>query len=152
MTRSDRLGPVQQVLEHSEQVRAREFGEAQRRLAEAEAKLAELSSYHGEYLQAYRKRAEDGTRVNSLRDFQAFLARLEQALSQQENVVAQAREAVQSRRSNWQGAARDVKAVESVVDRWRSAEARAADRREQKESDERAQQAALRAGGTSEAK
>lgn len=152
MTRSERLGPVQQVLEHSEQARAREFGEAQRRLTEAEAKLAELSSYHGEYLQAYRKRAEDGTSVTTLRDFQAFLARLEQALGQQENVVAQARDAVQNRRSNWQGAARDVKAVESVVDRWRGAEARAGERRDQKESDERAQHTALRAGGSSEAR
>jgi flagellar FliJ protein len=152
MTRSERLAPVQQVLEHSEQARAREFGEAQRRLAEAEAKLAELSNYHGEYLQAYRKRAEDGTSVTTLRDFQAFLARLEQALDQQHKVVAAAREQAQHRRSNWQGAARDVKAVESVVGRWRSAEARAGERREQKDSDERAQQAASRAGGSSEAR
>jgi flagellar protein FliJ len=151
MTRSERLAPVQQVLEHSEQARAREFGEAQRRLAEAESKLVELRSYHGEYLQAYRKRAEDGTSAKALRDFQAFLARLEQALDQQEKVVAAARDAVQNRRSNWQGAARDVKAVESVVDRWRGVEARAGERREQKESDERAQQAALRATGSSEA-
>ena len=151
MTRSKRLAPVQQVLEHSEQARAREFGEAQRRLAEAESKLAELTTYHGEYLQAYRKRAEDGTSVTALRDFQAFLARLELALSQQEKVVAMARDAVQNRQRNWQGAAREVKAVESVVDRWRSQEARAGERREQKESDERAQRAALRGAGSPEA-
>ena len=151
MTRSERLAPVQQVLGHSEQARARELGEAQRRLAEAEAKLAELRNYHSDYLQAYRKRAEDGTSVTALRDFQAFLARLEQALSQQDSLVSQAREAVQTRRSNWQGAAREVKAVESVVDRWRSVEARAGERREQKESDERAQRVTLRTDGSSEA-
>ena len=151
MTRSERLAPVQQVLEHSEQARAREFGEAQRRLTEAESKLAELTTYHDEYLQTYRKRAEDGTSVTALRDFQAFLARLGQALSQQEKLVAQARDAVQNRRRNWQGAARDVKADESVVDRWRSQEARAGERREQKESDERAQRAASHAAGPSEA-
>ncbi len=152
MTRSERLAPVQRVLGHSEQARARELGEAQRRLTEAEAKLAELSSYHGDYLQAYRKRAEDGTSVTALRDFQAFLARLEQALSQQEKVVTQARETVQSRRSNWQGAAREVKAVASVVDRWRGVEARDGERREQKESDERAQRVALRTDGPAEAR
>ncbi len=79
MTRSERMAPVQQVLEGTEQTRARELGDGQKRLAEAEAKLTELRTYHGEYLQTYRKRAEDGTSVTKLRDFQAFLARLEQA-------------------------------------------------------------------------
>jgi len=41
--------------------------------------------------------------------------------------------------------------VESVVGRWHSAEVRAGERRDQKESDERAQRAAVR-GGTTEAK
>ena len=146
MTRSERMAPVQQVLEQGEKTRARELGQGQQRLSEAEAKLAELKTYHGEYLVTYRKRAEDGTHVTKLRDFQAFLARLEQAMAQQEKVVAQARDAVQNHRQNWQGAARQVRAVESVVDRWRSIEVRAGERREQKDTDERAQRAAMRAG------
>jgi flagellar FliJ protein len=139
------------VLEQGEQDRARELGAGQRRLAEAEEKLAELRTYHGEYQQAYHRQATDGTSVTRLRDFQSFLARLELALGQQEKVVAMAREQVQNQRSNWQGAARQVKAVESVVDRWHSAEARAGERRDQKESDERAQRAVVR-GGPPEAK
>lgn len=148
MTRSDRMAPVQQVLEQGEQARARELGEAQRRLADAEAKLNELKTYHGEYQKAFRQRAEDGTRVNSLRDFQAFLARLELAVSQQEKLVATAREQTAHQRRNWQGAARQVKAVETVVDRWRNEEARAGDRRDQKETDERAQRSARKGGST----
>jgi flagellar FliJ protein len=151
MTRSERMEPVQLVLSEGERARARELGEGQRRLADAEAKLAELKTYHGEYLQTYRKRAEDGTSVTRLRDFQAFLARLELALAQQEKIVAQAREQVAQQRRNWQGAARQVKAVETVVDRWRHDEQKAGDRREQKESDERAQRAALQGTGTREA-
>ena len=152
MKRSDRMEPVQQVLEGTEQARARELGDGQKRLAEAEARLTELSTYHGEYLQAYRQRAEDGTSVTRLRDFQAFLARLEQAISQQRQVVTVARDAVAAQRRNWQGAARQVKAVESVVDRWRRDEAKAGERRDQKETDERAQQAALRGRGATEAR
>jgi flagellar FliJ protein len=144
MTRSERMAPVQQVLEQGEQARARELGDAQRRLAEAETKLAELTTYHAEYMVAFRKRAEDGISVTRLRDFQAFIARLEQALVQQQKIVALAREQVAAQRSSWQGAARQVKAVESVVDRWRSVELRVADRREQKDMDERAQRARVR--------
>jgi len=152
MKRSERMEPVQQVLEGAEQTRARELGDGQKRLAEAEAKLTELSTYHGEYLQTYRQRAEDGTGITKLRDFQAFLARLEQAISQQEKIVATAREAVAAQRRNWQGAARQVKAVESVVDRWRRDEVKAGERRDQKETDERAQQAASRGRGSTEAR
>jgi flagellar FliJ protein len=151
MTRSERMAPVQQVLEGTEQSRARELGDGQQRLADAEAKLAELRTYAGEYQRAYRQRAESGTGITKLRDFQAFLARLEQATSQQEKMVALAREQVAAQRRNWQGAARQVKAVETVVDQWRSAEAKAGERRDQKESDERAQQYASRGQG-SEAK
>jgi flagellar FliJ protein len=71
-----------------------------------------------------------------------FLARLDEALRQQESIVAAAREQAAGSRRNWQGAARQVKAVESVVDRWQHAEVRALERHEQKESDERAQRPA----------
>jgi flagellar FliJ protein len=149
MKRAERMAPVQQVLEQGEQQRARELGDGQRNLAEAEARLTELRTYHGEYLQAYRRQAQDGVTVTRLRDFQSFLARLERALVQQEKVVTHAREQVQHQRTNWQGAARQVKAVETVVGRWHSAEVRAGERRDQKESDERAQRTSMR--GSSEA-
>lgn len=139
MNRAERMAPVQRVFGQTERDRARDLGEAQRHLADAEARLVELRNYHGEYLGAFRKRAEDGTSIRALRDFQAFLARLETALQQQEQLVVQARERAAGSRRSWQGAAQQVKAVDAVVDRWQQVEARAQDRREQKESDERAQ-------------
>jgi flagellar FliJ protein len=145
------MAPVQQVLEGTQQSRARELADGQQRLAEAEAKLEELRTYAGEYQRAYRQRAESGTGITKLRDFQAFLARLEQATSQQEKIVTLARDQVAMQRRNWQGAARQVKAVETVVEQWRSVEAKAGERRDQKDSDERAQQSTTRGRG-SEAK
>lgn len=150
MTRSDRMVPVQRVLGEAERDRARALGDAQRRLADAEARLAELRAYQEDYQGAFRRRAEDGTSIRALRDFQAFLARLDEALRQQEQLVANAREQAAGSRREWQGAARQVKAVESVVDRWQSAEAQAGERREQKESDERAQRTARRPEGNRE--
>lgn len=147
MTRSERMAPVQRVFKDAERDRARELGDAQRRLADAETRLAELRAYQSDYQGAFRKRAEDGTSIRALRDFQAFLARLEEALRQQEQVVASAREQAAGSRRTWQGAARQVKAVGSMVDRWQSAEMQAGERREQKESDERAQRSAQRPEG-----
>jgi flagellar protein FliJ len=139
MTRSERMAPVQKVFGKTERARARELGEAQQRLADAEARLGDLRAYQSEYLSAFRDRAGSGYPVTALRDFQAFLAKLEEALRQQEQVVATAREQAAGSKLNWQGAARQVKAVDSVVDRWQAVEARAGERREQKDMDERAQ-------------
>lgn len=147
MSRADRMAPVQRVFGNAERDRARELGDAQRQLAEAEARLKELRTYHGEYMGAFRKRCEDGTSIRALRDFQAFLARLDTALRQQEQLVAQARERAAGSRRNWQGAAQQVKGVDAVVDRWNRIESRAADQRDQKESDERAQRMALAGRG-----
>jgi flagellar FliJ protein len=150
MTRSERMAPVQRVFGETEKTRARELGDAQRRLADAEARLAELATYRGEYQGAFRKRAEDGTSIRALRDFQAFLSRLDDALRQQEQIVATAREHTAGSQRNWQGAARQVKAVASVVGRWQSAEAKAGERRDQKDTDERAQRSTLRSQGRTE--
>ncbi len=143
MKRSDRMAPVQQVLSDAEQAGARELGSAQQRLVDAEAKLGELKKYHADYQRSFQARAQQGHTVTALRDFQAFLARLEEALRQQDKAVAMAREQVSKQRRSWQGAARQVKAVESVVDRWQQAESLVVERREQKETDERAQRNAL---------
>lgn len=139
MKRADRMAPVQKVLEKAEEASARALGDAQQRLAAAEHKLVELKNYHAEYQRNFLARGKGGQSVTALRDFQAFLARLEEAVRQQEKVVAVARDQVAHQRHNWQGAARQVKAVESVVERWQDAERQADERREQKDTDERAQ-------------
>jgi flagellar FliJ protein len=150
MSRADRMAPVQQVFGNAERDRARELGEAQRQLADAEARLVELRTYHGEYMGAFRKRCEDGTSIRALRDFQAFLARLDNAVRQQEQLVEQARQRVAGSRRDWQGAAQKVKAVGAVVERWQKNEALVLDRRDQKDSDERAQRLAFAARGNAE--
>jgi len=136
------MAPVQKVLDRKEKDRARELGDAQGRLAAAQAKLQDLEKYRLDYEQAFQQRAKEGQPVRALRDFQVFLARLDQAIQQQRQIVAAAEQEVSGLSTRWQSAARQVKAVDSVVDRWQGEERRAQDRREQKETDERAQRAA----------
>ena len=136
------MAPVQKVLDRKEKDRARELGEAQGRLSAAEVKLRDLEQYRQDYEQAFQQRAKAGQPVRALRDFQVFLARLDQAIQQQRQIVAATRNDVSGHSTLWQSAARKVKAVESVVDRWQGEERRAQDRRDQKETDERAQRAA----------
>jgi flagellar protein FliJ len=139
MKRSERMAPVQKVLGNTERDRARDLGATQKTLTEAEARLVDLQQYHSDYLQDFQQRAMAGQNALSLRDYQLFLARLREAVRQQEQIVAQARDGVASSAQRWQGAARRVKAIESVVDKWQQDEHQLATRVEQKAIDERAQ-------------
>jgi flagellar FliJ protein len=139
MKRSERLAPVQRVLNGNERERARDMGAAQQGLTAAQSRLQELQQYHADYVNGFQKTAMAGRNALALRDFQLFLGRLEDAIRQQEQIVAQARQGVAGSTRQWQSAAQRVKAVETVVDKWQGDERRSAGRLEQKEIDERAQ-------------
>lgn len=133
------MAPVQRVLGGAERDRAKDMGTAQRSLQAAESRLEELQKYHLDYLNSFQRTAKAGGNALALRDFQQFLGRLEEAVRQQEQIVAQARQNVAGSTKQWQSAARRVKAVDSVVGKWQGEERRREDRLEQKEIDERAQ-------------
>lgn len=139
MSRAERLAPVQSVIEAAEQRLAQSVAGFQRRLSDAENKLTELERYLGEYEKGFTERAGGGLGVTQLRDYQAFLSRLSEAIRQQQTVVQRARAERDAEQQRWQQAARRVKAIDHVVDQWQAEERRAADRREQRDTDERGQ-------------
>ncbi|MEY4761026.1 MAG: hypothetical protein RLZZ200_882 [Pseudomonadota bacterium] len=140
MTRSERIQPVQRVMGEDEKRAARRVADAQRKLSDAEKKLGELQDYQRDYELNFTRRVADGASGLALRDYQAFLARLAEAVRQQGLVVAGARQEVVLETRLWQGAAVRVKALDTVVTQWRSEEFREQERREQVASDELSQQ------------
>ncbi len=141
MKRAERLEMVQNVVEDQERRRAEALATSERQVAESEAKLAELQAYLDSYVRGFAIRAQSGIDAVMARDYQAFLARLEEALRQQTHIVFRARAQRDGERRNWQGAAQRAQAVGQMVRRFQDEEARALDRREQSESDERSARA-----------
>jgi flagellar protein FliJ len=141
MKRAQRLEMVQNVVEDQERIRAEALAGSERRVSEGEAKLAELESYHASYVRGFAVRAESGIDANLARDYQAFLARLEEAMRQQTQIVIRARAQRDGEKQTWQGAAQRAEAVGQMVKRFQTEEVRAADQREQQESDERSARA-----------
>jgi flagellar FliJ protein len=139
MTRTKRLQPVQNVVESAEKRLAQSLATHERRVSEAETKLQELTRYRGEYEQQYTQRAGTGIGVTELRDYQAFLGRLNEAMRQQQSVVQRVRADRDVERLRWQDAARRVKAIDHVVTQWQNEERQVADRRDQRDTDERGQ-------------
>ena len=142
MKRSERLDVVQQAAARTERERAERVGAAERHLVEMQQKLAALEKYRSEYENGFASRAGAGADVVGMRDFQTFLARLGEALTQQRELVALAQGALDAERSNWREAAQRAHVVETLAERWQSEESRAANRRDQNEIDELSRQIA----------
>jgi flagellar FliJ protein len=139
MTRSDRLDVVQQVASRGEREAATQLAAAERAVVEAEQKLAALERYRGEYEGQLAAKGAAGADVSGVRDFQAFLARLGEALIAQRQVIAQANAARDQLLGAWRQAAQKAKVVETLAEKWQDEARRDEDRRTQKESDELSQ-------------
>lgn len=139
MKRVERLEMVKKVVDDFERRKAEALAASERRVTESEQKLAELEAYRDSYVRDFAIRAEQGMSGAAVRDYQAFLARLDDALHQQNQIVVSTRAQRDAERQNWQDAAQRAEAIGTTVKRWQGEERHALERREQVESDERSQ-------------
>ena len=136
MSPSKRLKPVQRIAHSKEQNAARSMGEARKNLEQEEAKLLQLKQYHQEYLQRFHQVAGEGMSASQLQEYRAFLAKLDEAIKQQEKVVAASMVNHSSSKNNWKQKHSRTQALNKVADRYRQKEQKSADQQEQKENDE----------------
>ena len=148
MLRSERLGTVLAVAEDAERKATAALATAAARVEEAERKLAELERYAREYRDSLRHRTAAGIHAAQLRAFHAFIARLADAVAQQAVIVERVREERDSLEVRRQEAGRRAKSVGKAVEQASGDERRAEARRDQRESDERAQRASSAAART----
>ncbi|MEW8663729.1 MAG: flagellar export protein FliJ [Candidatus Thiodiazotropha sp.] len=139
MSPSKRLKPVQRFAHSKEQKAARIMGQARKNLRQEEAKLEQLKQYHQEYLERFKQMAGEGMSATQLQEYRAFLAKLDEAIDQQQEVVATSIDNHTSSKRVWKKNHSRSQALNMAVDRFREQEQKIADRREQKESDERSQ-------------
>ena len=139
MKRSKRLEPVSALADETERECASHVAGLLSRLADAERRCAELRGYLGEYQGMFQRRASQGMGVTGMRDYQTFIARLCDAVRQQEGVIAQLQVDCERARARWLDAAARKSAVRKVIAQVRSEDQKLEERRSQKESDEQAQ-------------
>lgn len=144
MTRSERMKPVREVVGATERREAKQLAASEEKLAASERKLEELRQYEGDYRKGFNARASAGMGGQGLRDYQLFLARLAEAIRQQDKIVSAARAERDAQQEHWRVAAKQHKAIEHVVGNWQAEERRQVERREQRDSDERAQRKSSR--------
>ena len=137
-SRSKQFKPVVDHAHHLEQEAARALGEANQRVAAALNQLDQLGRYRDEYLQQFHALSErGGVDPGRLRDFQAFLAKLNDALTQQQQALESARQQREEVRRFWLAKRGRSKALDSVLHRYIEEEIYLETKREQRETDDR---------------
>jgi flagellar protein FliJ len=139
MSPTQRLQLVQRVTDDKERQHAQRVAQSRTRVSQCEAKLTELQGYEAGYRRDFGKRAASGIGGAGIREFQAFLAKLAEAIRQQEELLRKAQVESEAEVASWQGAAQRSKIMDKVVERHTATETKARDRRDQRESDERGQ-------------
>lgn len=133
--------PLQSLLDH-----AKHRMEAAERLLRmlknkedaAQRRMDELRNYRAEYQTRLTGGGELGMGIMLLRDFYAFMAKLEQAIEHQRNEVDHARARWQVAHDDWLGLRQKVQAYETLASRHLVQENRRLEQREQRLSDEAA--------------
>jgi len=134
--------PLQSLLEH-----ARHRMEAAERLLRILKRKEEAARQRHDELQGYKRdyqqrlTGEAGSRgmeIHLLRDYHAFLGKLEVAIQHQENEVTQATAHWQNAHEQWLALRQKVKAYEALADRHRYKEFQREEKRDQRLTDEQA--------------
>jgi len=140
MKKTERIGMVRRAVETHERRKAEALAACDKDVLAAQSKLQELESYRAAYVQDFSRRAESGMNGAGVREYQVFLGRLDEALKQQAQILAQSRLKRNAELENWRNAARRAAAVGNLASHWQAEERAAAEKVEQKEADERSQQ------------
>ena len=139
MSRSKRLGPVADVAARREQHAARSLKESRDILAQSEAQLQGLQAYRQEYVAGFHQASTDGMGAGRMKDYLAFLAKLDEAIDQLRTMIASSNVRCEEDRSQWLATRAKFKALDKIISRYRQEEERNEIRREQRETDDRSQ-------------
>ncbi len=139
MAQSKRMQPIARLAAERERDAARELVVSRRELEVHRGRLRELCGYRDEYGRRLNEAGVQGIDAAQLRDYRSFLTRLNEAIVEQERLGVVAQRDWEVCTARWQGTRTRTKALDKVVERLRHDEDRRECRREQGESDERAQ-------------
>lgn len=133
--------PLQSLLELSQSRMddaARKLGRLLASEQEVEKTLALLEQYREEYEERFRQAAQAGLTREEWSNYRSFLARLDEAVTQQRALVAASKQRTVDGQKEWLDKRNRVKAFDTLSQRHRANEAHSAAKTEQRVQDEHA--------------
>jgi flagellar FliJ protein len=136
LKRSDRIKPIHNMAQQSEDVAAQTLGKIQRELSEHHLKLSELMQYYQDYTARFNEQAVKGMSITQVQSYQKFISQLEIAIREQKKHISRTTEACDSSRADWTVERQKTQVLEKVITRYQKQEQKISNRQEQRRSDE----------------
>lgn len=136
MSRTDRLDTVRQVAQRKTEQAATGLSQAREQLNHQKGQLLQLKAYRKEYSDKLANSGPMG--VTQMLEFRRFIARLDEAVKSQEQVVENFRQQLDRARGDWVKLRAKEQAVETLIERNQQMDMKRSDRLEQLANDERA--------------
>jgi flagellar protein FliJ len=114
----------------------KKLGKLQQERNEVEGQLNALITYRDEYHARFTASAQEGTTAQTLRNFQAFVDTLDNAIGQQRGLLAAATQRLDVAKPEWQQRKQKLGSFEVLAARGEAVAARHAARIEQRDADE----------------
>lgn len=138
MSRSFTLKPLQDVSRARLDDATSELGKLISREQEGVRKLEMLEEYRAEYESRFREAMASGLSVDAMRNYSAFMTRIDAAIETQRAQLGQSRQHTAHGKQQWIDQRNRVKAFDTLAERHHSAELRRQQKLEQRQADEHA--------------
>jgi flagellar FliJ protein len=142
MTKRFSFLPLMSLAQHRKDTATQKLGQLNRQQLNAQSKLATLQQYRKDYQARLQESAQNGMNPAELRNFQEFINKLDEAISQQLKLVGQSMASTQVGRGEFDAAQRKLKSFDTLQQRHNETQKRAAEKSEQKAQDEHTGRAA----------
>ena len=137
MKSSIKLQPVAKIRKQQEKNAARLHGDTLHQAEQQQQQLSELISYRDQYLKAFQLAAESGLSAVQMQDYRLFINRLDVAIKQQQQSVANGQEKCEISHKKWLDKRSRTKVIDKVVEKRQRLEHDIKEKREQRESENR---------------
>lgn len=132
------LQPLVHLAKQKNDAAAKNLGKLNQLHQSAEAKLATLQQFRRDYQDKFQEAVKNGMAPTDLRNFQDFIYRLDQAIKQQENYIANSSSSVDAGREELKEAQRKMQSFETLAQRHHREQQALEDKADQKMQDEHA--------------
>ena len=136
MANTFNLQPLVHLAKQKNDAATRKLGQLNQQQQSAQGKLDTLLQFRRDYQDKFQEAAKNGMDQHDLRNFQNFINRLDEAITQQRGVTEQAQLSVQNGRSELTETQRRMKSFDTLAQRHVEAEKKLETKAEQKIQDE----------------
>lgn len=136
MSKAFTLQPLLELMQTRADEATRQLGHLIAAEQSARGRLQLLEQYREDYNQRFRESSQTGMTPLAWRNFQDFIARIDEAIAQQRAVVARSEHSTAAGQKDWQEQNKRLKAIDTLSERHQNAERYRLSRLDQKQQDE----------------